>query len=189
RGAIHCDQFVGAVSRGRNELRPYIQPFIGVGLSGVARGRNELRPYVKFIVLGIRDRQITPSHFCVSFPAAAVSSIQVTSPLVGRTIWAGYSSGWYGPSRTAWTASAFSLPVTRKRTCLGAFKIGGVKVRRSGGGLGTLTGMTSRCCSCNDGWCGKSDAVCPSGTIPSWIKSKAGMPLVLKTRCISRVYS
>src|SRR5438128_1462112 len=118
RGAIHCDQFVGAVSRGRNELRPYIQPFIGVGLSGVARGRNELRPYiqpfigvglsgvargrnelrpyVKFIVLGIRDRpdrQITPSHFCVSFPAAAVSSIQVTSPLVGRTIWAGYSSG------------------------------------------------------------------------------------------------
>ena len=42
RGAIHCDQFVGAVSRGRNELRPYIQPFIGVGLSGVARRRNEL---------------------------------------------------------------------------------------------------------------------------------------------------
>ena len=36
---------------------------------------------------------------------------------------------------------------------------GGIQNGRSGGGLGTETGMTNRCVSCSDGWCGKSEAV------------------------------
>ena len=69
-----------------------------------------------------------------------------------------------GSSNARVTASAFSSPVTRKRTQSAFASIGGVIVTRvTHGSRPGSAAIASRSRSCRPGACGKSDAVWPSG--------------------------
>src|ERR1022692_3178617 len=111
----------------------------------------------------------------IELPGAAVAEMNsISLPSFGCTNFDGYFSAGALPSRTSCRTAALSIPLTRNATQRAAFSIGRVKVIRSVFSFSTQLATTSRDFSRNAAVSGNKDAICPSGPMPSRIRSKRG---------------
>jgi hypothetical protein len=80
-----------------------------------------------------------------------------------------------GSSNTVFSTSCFAAPVATNTTRAAWLITGSVSVMRRAGGLGLSSiGATQPVVSLRSAWPGKSEAVCPSGPMPSIITSNTG---------------
>ena len=129
-----------------------------------------------------------------SFEAASLSKNHFNSPS-GETIWTGNTSEFWLFPNAVCTTLALPAPHTTRAICEDELMTGNVNVILPGGGFGeSVMWVTHFWFSLRSGWPGNREATCPSGPMPTSMRSNFGNPLTedlfitpVWTKCLRQV--